>query len=195
VAPDIRKRGLALRFAVVGIVVVAVVATALLGGFDRVVATDPERVPAAVGEEVNAGPFLVTVESAQVGLGLRGRTLGDEGDPSLQVNVKITVVDNRTRYIGEVVELEGVDGLIDPSPTPHSLRDNNLVFQAQPGLPVRVAFLWPIEAGTPVPDEITVLIPITYRRYQSFRFIGETIEHSDVTAEVRVPVLDRTASA
>ena len=195
VAPDIRKRALVLRFALVATVAVAVAATALLGGFDRVVAPVPERVPAAVGEEINAGPFLVTIESAQIGHGLRGRNLGDDGDPSLQVNVKITVLDNRTRYIGEAIELEGVDGLIDPSATPHSLRDNSLVFQAQPGLPVRVAFLWPIEAGTPVPDEITVLIPIIYRRYQSFRFIGETIEHSDASAQVRVPVLDRTATA
>ena len=51
-----------------------------------------------------------------------------------------------------------------------------------------------VPAGTPVPDEITILIPITYRRYQSFRFLGETIEHSDVTAEVRVPIVDGTTT-
>ena len=40
--------------------------------------------------------------------------------------------------------------------TTRSLRDNSLAVEAQIGLPIRVAYLWDVAEGTPVPKEITV---------------------------------------
>ena len=57
-----------------------------------------------------------------------------------------------------------------------------------------MAYLWEIAEGTPLPDEITVVIYGGIRRYQNFRFLGTTIEIYDPMATVTVPVQDRTGA-
>lgn len=171
--------------------------TWVLGGFDQVVPPQQETVSLAVGEEFNGGPWLVTIESAEIGYNLRGQS--DFGDVTLvlQVNARIEVVDNRTRSVFGLIppmELHDVPGVRPGLPTTRSLRDNSPVTDLQPGLPVRLAYLWQLEPGTPVPGEVTVLVNGVERRFESWRFAGTVSEFPTVSAAVTVPVLDRTAT-
>ncbi len=180
--------------------------TALLGGFDQVASEEPGTLPAvAVDDEFNGGPWVITVESAQVGRNLRNYHPQNERDLVLQVNVRIAKVDNCICSVLDAITVrdlpvrstlgqsEDDDGV--PPERIRSLRDNSLTLQAQVGLPIRVAYLWEIAEGTPLPDEITVVIYGGIRRYQNFRFLGTTIENYDPMATVTVPVLDRTVAA
>jgi hypothetical protein len=204
VAPEIRRTALWVRLVVGGLALIAVVATAVLGGFDQVAANDdPSKLPVvAVDAEFNGGPWLITVESAQIGRNLRDYHPSNEGDLVLQVNVRIARTDNCLCSVLRAVEVKGVPGVkqdpgkdTTPADTTRSLRDNSLVLEAQIGLPVRVAYLWDVAAGTPVPKEITVVVSGAIRRYQNFRFLGTTIEIHEPKATVTVPVVDRTVAA
>ncbi len=159
----------------------------MLGGFDQVASEEPGTLPVvAVDEEFNGGPWLITVESAQVGRNLRDHRPQNERDLVLQVNVRIAKIDNCICSVLDAITVrdlpapptlgqsEGDDGV--PPETIRSLRDNSLALHAQVGLPIRVAYLWEIAEGTPLPDEITVVIYGGIRRYQNFRFLGTTIE-------------------
>lgn len=173
-------------------------ATAALGGFELVAPPSDEPIAVAVGEEFNGGPWLVTVESAQIGYNLRGHGSYPDRALVLQVNARIEIVDHRTRYVfglDRILTLQGVTGVKENSEDWVSLRDNSGAGALQPGLPERVAFLWELEPGSPVPDEVTVLVTSLYRRYVSWSFLGaEEIEHDGTPAAVRVPVLDRTGT-
>jgi hypothetical protein len=169
-----------------------------LGGFDEVVPAEQDVVPVAVGEEVNGGPWLVTIESAEVGYNLRGETdFSDDPTLVLQVNARIEIIDQRTRSVFGLdppLELQDVPGVQPGQPTTRSLRDNSTVTDLQPGLPVRIAYLWRLEPNTPVPDEVTVVVNILERRYESWRFSGTVGEFPIQAAAVTVPVQDRTAA-
>ena len=140
VAPEIRRGALWVRIIVGGIALVAIVATALLGGFDQVASVEPQTLPAvAVDEEFNGGPWLITVESAQIGPNLRDYNPSNEGDLVLQVNVRIAKIDNCVCSILRAIGIRDVPGVrtaafestIDaagiPATTTRSLRDNSLV--------------------------------------------------------------------
>ena len=196
IAPEIRRSAWVVRAVVALIAVVALAVTAFLGGFDQVVSTPSTTVPAvAVGEEFNGGPWLIRVESAQIGHDLRDYKPQNEGDLVLQVNVGITVVDTRTWSILEAVTLK--TGGTEPVKAERIryLRDNREAYDVQPGLPERLAYLWAVPKGTTVPHEITIVIKRYERRYQNFRFLGSALDF-DLTekATVTVPLLDRTAT-
>jgi hypothetical protein len=188
-----------LRLIVATIALAGIGLTAALGGFDQVVPPEPDPVPVAVGEEFNGGPWLVTIESAEIGYNLRGHTAsGEDRTLVLQVNARVEVIDNRSRYAMELhpmVDFTQVAGVRDGfSLTPLSLRDNSLVSDLQPGLPERIAFVQELENDTPVPDEVTILIGRLDRTYEFWSFIGGTIEHDRPSGAVVVPVVDRTAT-
>ena len=196
VAPEIRRTALLVRV-VVGLAgVLAIVIAALLGGFDQVAGATPDTVRAAgVDEEVNGGPWLISVESAQIGHNLRDYRPTDDGDLVLQVNVRITVVDDHTHSILDAISLDAnTPGLTEEDSTTRFLHDNTLALEAQPGLPVRIAFLWVIAKGTALPRDVTVVVHGSTRRYMNFRFLGKTIENESPQAMVTVPLLDRTAT-
>lgn len=176
----------------------AVGVTWALGGFDQVVPPQQETVPVAVGEEFNGGPWLVTIESAQMGYNLRGEADFDEDRTLvLQVNVRIEVIDKRTRSVFGLyppVDLQDLPGVRPGLPTTRSLRDNSTVTDLQPGLPVRLAYLWQLEPSTAVPDEVTVVVNALERRYESWEFSGTMSEYPTVSGVVAVPVRDRTAT-
>ena len=176
----------------------AVGVTFALGGFDQVVPAQQDTVPVAVGEEFNGGPWLVTIESAEIGYNLRGQgDFSEDRTLVLQVNARIEVIDQRTRSVFGLdppLELQDVQGVRPGLPTTLSLRDNSSVTDMQPGLPVRLAFLWQLEPNTPVPNEVTVLVNALERRYESWRFSGSVSEFQIYAAAVTVPVLDRTAT-
>jgi hypothetical protein len=184
-------------------VAVAVGVAAALGGFEEVVAPPGDAIPVAVGEEFNGGPWLVTIESAEIGYNLRGRTgLGEDRTLVLQVNARVEIVDDRTRSMYGLVsmlELRKGPSLAESSLTAdfteaRSLRDNALVTELQPGLPERVAFLWDLDPETAVPDEVTVQVNALVRRYESWRFLGSVSEFPEaLPAAVTVPLVDRTA--
>ncbi len=192
IAPEIRRGALIVRVEAALLVLVAIVAAALLGGFDQVGnASSTPVLVAAVDEEINAGPWLITIESAQIGHRLR--EYGPPEDLVLQVNVRIAVVDSHTRSILDAISLdENTPGVTEPDSTTRFLHDNTLALEAQPGLPVRVAFLWIIAKGTAVPQDVTVVVHGYIRRYMNFRFLGQTIEKESPQATVKVPLLDRT---
>ena len=206
VPPEIRRSALWVRLVVGGLAFVAIVATALLGGFDQVASVEPETLPVvAADEEFNGGPWLITVESAQIGRNLRDYNPSNEGDLVLQVNVRIARIDNCTCSILRAIGIRDVPGVRNavesslygagiPAATTRSLRDNSLVLEAQVGLPIRAAYLWELAEGTPVPTEITVVINGSTRRYQNFRYLGTTIEDDEPKATVTLPVVDRTGA-
>jgi hypothetical protein len=196
VAPEIRRSALWVRLVVAGLALVAIAVTAVLGGFDQVASDEPDTLPVvAVDEEFNGGPWLITVESAQIGRNLRDYRPPTEGDLVLQVNVRIVKIDNCACGILDAIDIREFPGLTPDLATTRSLRDNTLALDAQIGLPIRVAYLWVIANGSSVPKEITVVINGAIRRYQNFRFLGTTIEIVEPKATVGVPVLDRTGAA
>jgi hypothetical protein len=196
VAPEIRRRALVVRAVIAVLALVAIGVAALLGGFDQVADSSSTTVPAAaVDEEINTGPWLITIESAQIGHRLREYGPPDDGDLVLQINTKITVVDDHTRPILDAISLDPTTrGVKDQESTTRYLHDNTLALEAQPGLPVRVAYLWIIAKGTAVPRAVTVVVHGYTRRYMNFRFLGKTIEKESPQATVTVPLLDRTAT-
>jgi hypothetical protein len=193
VPADLRRSANWVRAVAAAVAVVALTVTALLGGFDQVGRAETSDLPViAVDEEFNGGLWLITVESAQVGRNLRDFRPATEGDLVLQVNVRIVKTDNCTCGVLDVIDLRDVPGLSENDVTTRSLRDNSLALDLQVGLPIRVAFLWPIAQGTPIPPEITVVINGSTRRLQNFRFLGTTIEIDEPKATVIVPVADQT---
>jgi hypothetical protein len=196
VAPEIRRGALVVRVVVALIALVAIAVTALLGGFDQVASAQPTTVPAArVDDVVNGGPWLISIESAQIGHDLRDYRPPDDGDLILQVNARITVIDDHTRAILDAISLDGkTPGVTEQDSTIRFLHDNTLALEAQPGLPVRVAYLWVIAKGTAIPKDVTVVVHGYTRRYMNFRFLGKTIEKESPQATVTVPLLDRTAT-
>jgi hypothetical protein len=191
------------RIVVVTIALAGIGVTAAMGGFDLVTPPLSDDVPVAVGEEFNGGPWLVTVESAEIGYNLRGHGRG-ERTLVLQVNARIENIDNRSRYVDGLVpilDFARVPGLVEGFTDIRSLRDNSQVADLQPGLPERVAFIREIEPGTAVPGEVTIVISSLVRRYESWEFTGSLTEdkyddRGDVVPPgvVTVPVLDRTAT-
>ena len=196
VAPEIHRSALWVRLIVAALAVVAIAVTAALGGFEQVPSDEPDALPVvAVDQEFNGGPWLITVESAQVGRNLRGYRPPAEGDLVLQVNVRIHRIDNCVCGVLDAIELSDVPGVPAEAVTTRSLRDNTLALDAQIGLPIRVAFLWVVAQGTPAFQDVTVIINGSVRRYQNFRFLGTTFEIDEPRATVVVPVLDRTDAA
>lgn len=196
VPAEIRRGAIWVRVGAAALAAVAITVTAVLGGFDQVAAAESEELPVvAVDEEFNGGPWLITVESAQIGHHLRDFRPPNEGDLVLQVNARIAKIDNCTCSLLDAIEVRDVPGLAEDDVKTRSLRDNSLTLDLQVGLPVRVAFLWAVAQGTPVPKEITVVINGSTRRYQNFRFLGTTIEIDEPKATVVVPVVDRTGTS
>lgn len=185
-----------LRLVGATVVVVAAGVTAALGGFDQVMPPPVDPIPVVVGEQFDGGFWLVTIESAEMGYNLRDfQDSGEDRTLVLQVNALVEVTDDRTRRLREIVDLDGVDGVRESifNPSGVSLRDNSTVDTLQPGLPVRVAFLWSLDAR-PVPDSVTVLVKSYIRRDAFFRFTGETIEATEPSGSITVPVQDRTGT-
>jgi hypothetical protein len=88
-----------------------------------------------------------------------------------------------------------MDGLVDVEPHRHiMIRDNELAAYLQPDLPERVAFIWEVKAGTPVPKELTITLHSAYSKVSSFTIINATIPYDDPAAKVNVTVTNRTGT-
>lgn len=187
-----RRRVGLIRLVAVAIALAAVAVTWALGGFDELEPAD--RVPVALGEEFYGGPWLVTVESAEVGY----VDLDDQPTLVLQVNARVEVVDDRTRHLpfemDAILTPYELAGIAPGRPVVRSLRDNSLVTDLQPGLPVRVAVLWRLEPGAAIPDEATLLVSAIERSYDDVELTGSEREHRARPGVVTVPVVDRTGT-
>jgi hypothetical protein len=195
VPPEIHRSALVLRLIVLSVVVVAIGVIAALGGFERAPGYQSGPPTVAVGELVDAGVWNVTIHSAAAGPELRGST-ADEGTYLLAVDATIVNIDNRYRPMGffseGLLSLDGLAGLKDPEPSTVSTLDEKIIGFIQPGLTERISFLWEVEAGTPIPSEVTVLVNGAHERLTNFTIFNTTTDDVRVDAIVTVPVTRST---
>jgi hypothetical protein len=107
-------------------------------------------------------------------------------------------VDNRYRPITSfsqaVLNLDGLAGVKEPTPSTVSTGDEKIVGFAQPGLTNRVSFLWEVDAGTPMPNEVRVLVIGFHERLTNFTIFNTTVDDVRVDATVTVPVTRSTVT-
>lgn len=193
-----RRMALWLRAVVVSLAVVAVGVTAATGGLATAPSTRTELPLAAVGEPVNTGPYRITVERAAIFTRFGTIEPEEPGGSLLAVMATVEVTADRSRTLMDIgqraiVDAAGLSAVAEALPRRILfLRDGENAGSLQPGLPERVVFVWEMNPGAIVPDEIEVeLRGATYRRY-NFVFLNEWAWLDEgPRARVVVPVEDR----
>lgn len=176
-----------------GIAVLALGVSGLFGGLEPVTRTAPVM---AVGTAIDGGPGLVTVTKVQLHQNLPPMVLRDKANHWLVVvaKVEITAEESWTR-LTRMVQLSGVDGMVDTLPTPMLVRDSARTGMLHPGMPEEVAFFWERKAGTPAPKEATVQVNKVVHRKDSLTGSMQWMPEDVPAGEVTLPVVDkRTAS-
>lgn len=202
VPPEVRQSARLVQIVVGVLALVGLGVVAAFGGFER--AGIASGTPTAeVNQVVSAGFWDFKVEGAFAGEQLHGHTPRNDGNYLLEVDVKVT--NNYTRSYGilDSFQLQDFDGVAtggimvdDASPRyAYFLRDDRLAAELQPGLPERIALVWEVKAGTPVPKELRLLMFSDIPKVASFQVVNSVIVHHDPAATVVVPVTNRTTSA
>jgi hypothetical protein len=191
--PEIRRSATVLRMvvAVLGLIGIGIVGA--IGGFER--AGVSHELPAVEQHEaVDAGDWEFTVDDAVAGLELRDVQPSDRGNYLIEVDVTMKNVADRTRAVFDRVTINDVDGLVDAKPHRYiMIRDNGLAAYLQPDLPERVAFIWEVKAGSPVPKDLTVTLRGQYTKVVSWAaIVNSTITYDDPAATVHATVTNRT---
>ncbi|HCT78222.1 MAG TPA: hypothetical protein DGT23_16930 [Micromonosporaceae bacterium] len=177
----------------VGIAVLALGVSGLFGGLEPVTRKAPA---VAVGTAIDGGPGLITVTKVQLHQTLPPMVLQDKANHWLVVvaKVEITAEESWTALSG-MIQLSGVDGLVDKRPTPMLVRDGARTGMLHPGMPEEVAFFWERKAGTPAPKEVTVQVNLRIHRKESFGGSMQWMPEEMPAGEVTLPLVDkRTAT-
>jgi hypothetical protein len=186
------------RLTVLGLVLVGVGVVGLTGGLRTAPAPPPTPLPTlAVNDVIDAGPWKLSVTNAAAVTDLGAYKPRKEGDWLLAVAVRIEVTGPDSEsgaMLGNVATLPDFADLVDAEPMAVALvRDGSRLEFIHPGLPERVAFIFEVRAGTPVPASVVVVLrgwtaekSWTTRRWE-WRNEGER-------ARVTVPITNRMAN-
>jgi hypothetical protein len=151
------------RLVLLGLVAVAVGALALTGGLDQVPQPPPAPLPTvAAAQMVDAGPWQAGVTNAVATTDLGQYKPRTKGNWLLAVAVRIDLRSPdslpATRMTG-IASLPELAGLIAGDPIAMALvRDGSSLAFLNPGLPERVAYIFEVAAGTPVPKQVVVAL-------------------------------------
>jgi hypothetical protein len=153
--------------------------TGLFGGLAE---ADPVIDRVAVGEQVDAGPWKITVNSVRVSGKLTGLTLERPQDRWVIVVATVDVAEPTPAYLlSDAVALHGVPGIADvlpgtvghPRPELMLARDGSVLLRLDPGMPERVGFFWEQPQARPAPATADVLVMgLTYRKSALSRIWG-----------------------
>lgn len=179
------------RLVILGLVATAMAVLAQAGGLDKAPAPPAPVVPTvAVGETVDGGPWKLTVTNSTAARELGTFTPSTEGNWLLAIAIRIEVTGPESEEAAQMLKIATLpefNGLTDRLPTLALVRDASRVETLHPGLPERVAFIFEVSAGTPVPDEVIVALG-GWTRERSWTTRRLQWTDFDVRARVRVPV-------
>jgi hypothetical protein len=177
VAQSASRQHLTLAGSAAGAVALAVL---VAGGFDPQQKT-AEVAPLTIGETVDVGPFLLTVERMRVVDELPGISEGDDDTRVLALVATVEATGSKTQYgylLTDSVGLVGMPGVPaypapGDSPRPdepvradgaYVMADGTRLDAIQPGLEYEVALVWEQDSGADAPvDARLVLVGHTLR--------------------------------
>lgn len=172
-SPESPKTSWTTRLVLLGLVAMAVGALSLTGGLDPVAQPPAAPLPTVtVSEAVDGGPWRASVTNAVAVKDLGSFKPKTEGNWLLAVAVLIEVTDPdslRAWSLEQIARLPELAGLVDDrAPDRRTgdaepvavllIRDASSLEFLNPGLPERVAFIFEVTAGTPVPTDVTVAL-------------------------------------
>lgn len=191
---EVRRSATVLRIVLATIALVGVGVVYALGGFDRAPGVSHDLPVAQPNKLFIAGIWEVTIESATAGNELRGVRPQDDGNYLIEVDATLTNRRERTEAVFDrLVPADTVAGLVEKDPSRYvMIRDNRLASYLQPDLTERIAFIWEVKAGTPVPKTMDLTIVGVYPRKTSFAILNYIVPFDDPAATIAVPVTDRT---
>ena len=180
---------LPLRQLALGVAGVALVASGMFGGLDEV---KTPRLPDVGPGAVNPGkPWNVTVTGARL-IDEAPPRLRREGDRWIAIRAVVEVTaDKSRRDLDDVLELAGVEGLVDKRPAGvYLLRDKASAGALHPGLPEELVFFWEQSSTVPAPSAIEVRIVGKKLRADTLTGRQDWLDKA-ARARVRLPVDDR----
>lgn len=149
---------------------------ALLGGFRDVPPSSLPRV--AIGETYEGAELRVTVEGVTVSdLQPVSQRAADEGEQYLIVTALLENTTTSASYQGSDSVRVRLDGVVSADDEPDrfiELRNAGGVGMLQPGLPVRVAYIWTVST-----DDVAVGDPVAIALIERFRVSGDPIFGDD----------------
>jgi hypothetical protein len=195
VPPEVRQSARIIQITIGVLLLAALGAVAAFGGFER--AGVNRGLPAIQTNELfTAGIWDITVESATAGKSLRDFK-AEEGNYLIEIDVTAVNHYTRSRFVTNALELKGITGLVAEPDDPDRvfyIRDNRLAAELEPDLPERIAFVWEVKGGTPVPKQLDVVVYSDIPKVASFQVDNQILVYHDPAATVVVPVTDRTQS-
>jgi hypothetical protein len=161
--PELPKTSWTTRLVLLGLVAMAVGALSLTGGLDPVSQPPPAPLPTvAVSQAVDAGPWQASVTNAVAVSALGSFKPKTEGNWLLAVAVRIEVTGPdslRAWSLDQIARLPELAGLVDDrAPDRRTGGAEPAAVFLNPGLPERVAFIFEVTAGTPVPKDVAVAL-------------------------------------
>jgi hypothetical protein len=201
VPPEVRQSARLVQIVLAVLALVGLGVVGAFGGFKQAEPTDTVQ----VNQVFAAGFWDFTVEGAFAGTELHGHQPRDDGNYLIELDVTMLNNYNRSYFIMDSFKLDGMPGLsaeglmtdeLEAGGPKYAyyLRDDRLAFDLEPGLPERIAFMWEIKAGTPVPKELRVVAFNDVPKVASFQVVNSIIVHHDPAATLVVPVTNRTGS-
>jgi hypothetical protein len=168
---------------------VALAVSGLFGGLSEV--KDAKLASVAPGAFHKGKPWNVAVIGARLvdQAPLPARRAGDRWI-AVRATVEITA-DKSRRDLDDILQLAGVDGLLDKRPTAvFLLRDNAAAGLLHPGLAEELIFFWEQSPAAAVPGTVEVHIAGKKQRADSLTGRRDWLDR-EPRARVRLPVEDR----
>ena len=172
------------RRVVLGVLVLVPTLVAALGGFRTVELPPPPHIEA--GETFELGPAAVRAESFFVSDQVLDSFLPDGAQAWVGVIVDLEVnIDDEWRVPGEVFTIEGIadEGFEHAVIT----SDDSLLNTLKPGVPERVAVLFPVSDPEAVGDTVQVGLTSLYQMRSFFERTMRWWTEEEVSAYVEVP--------
>ena len=172
-SPELPNTSWTTRLVLLGLVAMAVGVLGLTGGLDPVSKPPPAPLPTvAVSQAVDAGPWRASVTNAAAAKDFGSFKPKTEGNWLLAVAVRIEVTGPdsvRASLLNQIARLPEFAGLVDNREPDQRvggaeplavllIRDASNLEYINPGLPERVAYIFEVTAGTPVPKQVVVAL-------------------------------------
>lgn len=151
------------------------------GGLDPSVTVTADPAPLVIGEPVDLGPFVVTIDRMRAVDELPGVSEGDDTTRVLAIVATVSATGPRTQpgsLLTEAVTVNDVPGLVTldgsagsdavAADAAYVMDDGSRLDALQPGLEYDVAFVWEQESTHTAPVEATVIL------------IGRTLRESSI---------------
>ncbi|TDD65002.1 hypothetical protein E1262_26500 [Jiangella aurantiaca] len=197
--PSVRAAAMALagtwpRRAAWLVLAAAVLVTALIGGFETASAPAPARV--APGDAVDVGPVRLAAQAWTIRDDIATSSLQDAGAAGwLVIEAEVTALTDATTTFPDTALRLPPELRLDGAPDRVLLlAGGTFAPQLQPGLPARVALLWPVADGVDPGDELA-LTYLRSRRSDSTIDAGQMWRPGGVAAHTALPRDDSAGDA